>query len=92
MSEETLTAVQNLRPLAEQLGVNMAQFALAWVLQNPAVSAAIVGASSPEQISSNIAASGVEIPDEVMKRVDEILVGVYQTDPSLTKSPDVRPC
>jgi aryl-alcohol dehydrogenase-like predicted oxidoreductase len=92
MSEETLTAVQNLRPLAEQLGVNMAQFALAWVLQNPAVSAAIVGASSPEQISSNIAASGVEIPDEVMKRVDEILAGVYQTDPSLTKSPDVRPC
>jgi aryl-alcohol dehydrogenase-like predicted oxidoreductase len=92
MSEETLTAVQNLRPLAEQLGVNMAQFALAWVLQNPAVSAAIVGASSPEQISSNIAASGVEIPGEVMKRVDEILAGVYQTDPSLTKSPDVRPC
>jgi aryl-alcohol dehydrogenase-like predicted oxidoreductase len=92
MSEETLTAVQNLRPLAEQLGVNMAQFALAWVLQNPAVSAAIVGASSHEQISSNIAASGVEIPDEVMKRVDEILAGVYQTDPSLTKSPDVRPC
>lgn len=92
MSEETLTAVQNLRPLAEQLGVNMAQFALAWVLQNPAVSAAIVGASSPEQISSNIAASGVEIPAEVMKRVDEILAGVYQTDPSLTKSPDVRPC
>jgi aryl-alcohol dehydrogenase-like predicted oxidoreductase len=92
MSEETLTAVQNLSPLAEQLGVNMAQFALAWVLQNPAVSAAIVGASSPEQISSNIAASGVEIPGEVMKRVDEILAGVYQTDPSLTKSPDVRPC
>jgi aryl-alcohol dehydrogenase-like predicted oxidoreductase len=92
MSEETLTAVQNLRPLAEQLGVNMAQFALAWVLQNPAVSAAIVGASSPEQISSNIAASGVDIPGEVMKRVDEILAGVYQTDPSLTKSPDVRPC
>jgi aryl-alcohol dehydrogenase-like predicted oxidoreductase len=92
MSEETLTAVQNLRPLAEQLGVNMAQFALAWVLQNPAVSAAIVGASSPEQISSNIAASGVEIPGEVMKSVDEILAGVYQTDPSLTKSPDVRPC
>jgi len=92
MSEETLTAVQNLRPLAEQLGVNMAQFALAWVLQNPAVSAAIVGASSPEQISSNIAASGVEIPGEVMERVDEILAGVYQTDPSLTKSPDVRPC
>ena len=92
MSVETLTAVQNLRPLAEELGINMAQFALAWVLQNPGVSAAIVGASSPEQIAGNIAASGVEIPAEVMKRVDEILAGVYQTDPSLTKSPDTRPC
>jgi aryl-alcohol dehydrogenase-like predicted oxidoreductase len=92
MNDETLTAVQNLRPLADGLGISMAQFALAWVLQNSAVSAAIVGASNAEQISSNIAASGVEIPAEVMKQVDEVLAGVYQTDPALTKSPDARPC
>lgn len=92
MNEETLTAVQNLRPLAEGLGVSMAQFSLAWVLQNSAVSAAIVGASSAEQITSNIAASGVEIPADVMKAVDEVLAGVYQTDPALNKSPETRPC
>jgi aryl-alcohol dehydrogenase-like predicted oxidoreductase len=92
MTDETLTAVQNLRPLADGLGISMAQFALAWVLQNSAVSAAIVGASNAEQISSNIAASGVEIPADVMKQVDEVLAGVYQTDPALTKSPDARPC
>lgn len=92
MTEETLTAVQNLRPLAEGLEITMAQFALAWVLQNSAVSAAIVGASNPEQISGNIAASGVEIPADIMKQVDEVLAGVYQTDPTLTKSPEARPC
>ena len=92
MTDETLTAVQNLRPLAESLGLNMAQFALAWVLQNNAVSAAIVGASNPEQLQSNLAASGVEIPSDLMKQVDEVLAGVYQTDPALTKSPDTRPC
>jgi aryl-alcohol dehydrogenase-like predicted oxidoreductase len=92
MTDETLAAVQNLRPLADGLGISMAQFALAWVLQNSAVSAAIVGASNAEQISSNIAASGVEIPADVMKRVDEVLAGVYQTDPALTKSPEARPC
>lgn len=92
MNEETLTAVQNLRPLAEGLGVSMAQFSLAWVLQNSAVSAAIVGASSAEQITSNIAASGVEIPADVMRAVDEVLAGVYQTDPALNKSPETRPC
>lgn len=92
MGEATLTAVQNLRPLAEGLGLTMAQFALAWVLQNQAVSAAIVGASRPEQIKDNLGASGVEIPADVMSKVDEVLAGVYMTDPSLTKSPAERPC
>lgn len=91
MSEKTLVAVQNLRPLAEAVGLDMAQFALAWVLQNQAVSAAIVGASRPDQISSNIKAVGVEIPAEIMKQVDQVLAGVYETDPALTKSPPSRP-
>jgi aryl-alcohol dehydrogenase-like predicted oxidoreductase len=92
MGEETLTAVQRLRPLAEELGLTMAQFALAWVLQNKAVSAAIVGASRPEQMADNLGASGVEIPADVMKQVDEVLAGIYVTDPELTKSPAERPC
>lgn len=92
MGEATLSAVQKLRPLAEGLGLTMAQFALAWVLQNKAVSAAIVGASRPEQMKDNLGASGVEIPADVMAEVDKVLAGVYMTDPSLTKSPAERPC
>lgn len=92
MGEATLTAVQNLRPLADGLGLTMAQFALAWVLQNKAVSAAIVGASRPEQMKDNLGASGVEIPADVMAKVNEVLDGLYMTDPSLTKSPSERPC
>ncbi len=92
MGEATLTAVQNLRPLSDGLGLTMAQFALAWVLQNKAVSAAIVGASRPEQMKDNLGASGVEIPADVMAKVDEVLDGLYMTDPSLTKSPSERPC
>jgi aryl-alcohol dehydrogenase-like predicted oxidoreductase len=92
MADEVLTKVQNLKPLAEELGLTMAQFSLAWVLQNKNVAAAIVGASRPDQISSNIAAAGKEIPAEIMARVDEVLAGSIITDPSLTKSPDARPC
>ena len=92
MSEDVLTRVQKLKPLADDLGLTMAQFALAWVLQNQNVAAAIVGASKPEQIASNIAASGAQIPKEVMAKVDEILGDVVITDPSLNKSPETRPC
>ncbi|MEY3624872.1 MAG: hypothetical protein RL696_253 [Actinomycetota bacterium] len=92
MSDETLTAVQKLKPLAEELGVNMAQFAIAWVLQNPNVAGAIVGASKPEQIISNIEASGVEIPAEIMAKVDEVLGELIERDPAKTKSPEARLC
>lgn len=92
MSDEVLTKVQNLKPLAEELGLTMAQFALAWVLQNSNVSAAIVGASRPDQIASNIAAAGKTIPSEIMAKVDQVLAGSIIIDPSLNKSPDTRPC
>ena len=92
MSDEVLTKVQDLKPLAEELGLTMAQFALAWVLQNSNVSAAIVGASRPDQIASNIAAAGKTIPSEIMAKVDQVLAGSIITDPSLNKSPDTRPC
>ncbi|MEY3561244.1 MAG: hypothetical protein RL068_396 [Actinomycetota bacterium] len=92
MDVKTLTAVQGLRPLADELGVTMAQFAIAWVLQNPNIAAAIVGASKPEQIESNLLASGLEIPSEIMHKVDQVLAGVYETDPAKTKSPEGRLC
>ena len=91
MSDELLTKVQKLKPLADELGLTQAQFALAWVLQNKNVAGAIVGASSPEQISSNIAAAGVVIPAEVMSQVDEVLGDSIVRDATLTKSPDTRP-
>lgn len=90
LSDEVLARVQLLSPLAEQLGLTMAQFALAWVLQNDNVASAIVGATKPEQISSNIAAVGVEIPDEVMNQVSEILSPVAVFDPRETKAPEAR--
>lgn len=92
MSDEVLTKVQNLKPLADELDLTMAQFALAWVLQNSNVSAAIVGASRPEQIASNIAAAGKKIPAEIMAKVDQVLAGSIITDPALNKSPETRPC
>jgi aryl-alcohol dehydrogenase-like predicted oxidoreductase len=92
MSETTLTRVQGLKPLADELGITMAQFAIAWVLQNKNVAAAIVGASKPEQITSNLAASGVVIPQEIMAKVDQVLGDVIERDPSKTKSPEARLC
>ncbi|MEL0316653.1 MAG: aldo/keto reductase family protein [Aquiluna sp.] len=92
MTDDVLTRVQKLAPLAKEVGLDMAQFAVAWVLQNDNVSAAIVGASRPEQISSNVKAAGVKLPAEIMKKVDEILGDVVVTDPNNTKSPEGRLC
>jgi aryl-alcohol dehydrogenase-like predicted oxidoreductase len=90
LSDDVLTRVQLLAPLAEKLELTMAQFALAWVLQNDNIASAIVGATRPDQITSNIQAVGVEIPAEIMKQVSEILSPVAVFDPSETKSPEAR--
>jgi aryl-alcohol dehydrogenase-like predicted oxidoreductase len=73
MRDDLLEAVQNLRPLADELGITMAQMAIAWVLREPGVSSAIVGASRPEQVDENVAAGGIELPPETLSRIDEIL-------------------
>jgi voltage-dependent potassium channel beta subunit len=73
MRNDLLEAVQSLRPIADELGITMAQMAIAWVLREPGVSSAIVGASRPEQVDENVAASGVELSPEVLARIDEIL-------------------
>jgi aryl-alcohol dehydrogenase-like predicted oxidoreductase len=82
MRDDVLEAVQNLRPVADDLGITMAQLALAWVLREPGVSSAIVGASRPEQVEDNVAASGIELGDDVLRRIDEILGGVLVAAPS----------
>jgi aryl-alcohol dehydrogenase-like predicted oxidoreductase len=93
LTDDVLTAVQRLQPIAEELGLTMPQLAIAWVLQNPNVAAALVGASRPEQIASNVAASGVVLEDDVMSAIDEALGDVVVRDPQLTDevSPKSRP-
>ena len=82
MSDEVLTAVQDLKPIAEELGLTMAQLAVAWVLQNDNVAAALVGASRPEQVAENVKAAGVKLDADVMKRIDEALGDVVVRDPA----------
>ncbi|WP_030484404.1 aldo/keto reductase family protein [Nocardioides aequoreus] len=84
MNDETLTAVQRLQPVADELGLSLAQLAVAWVLQNDNVAAALVGASRPEQVTENVAAAGVRIPAELMTRIDEALGDVVESDPGKT--------
>jgi aryl-alcohol dehydrogenase-like predicted oxidoreductase len=91
LTDPVLTAVAQLKPLAEQAGLSMAQLAVAWVLQNSNVSAAIVGASRPEQVRDNVAASGVKLDADLMKAIDAALDPVTERDPAKTASPPRRP-
>ncbi len=91
MSDQTLEAVQQLRPIAEMAGLTMAQLAVAWVLQNKNVSCAIVGASRPEQVTEAVGASGVKLSEATMLAIDEVLADIIVSDPSYTASPETRP-
>jgi len=90
MRDEVLTAVQNLKPIAEKEGLTLAQLAVAWVLQNPNVSSAIIGATKPAQIKENVKASGVKLSRETMKAIDAVLGKLPERDPEKTKSPQPR--
>ena len=91
MRDDVLAAVQRLGPIAADAGLSQAQLAVAWTLQNPNVSAAIIGATRPEQVRENAGASGVVLDEAVMRRIDEALGPVIVRDPSLTESPEQRP-
>ena len=90
LADEILTAVQKLKPIAEREGLTMGQLAIAWVLQNPNVSAAIIGATKPAQIKENVKASGVKLSSETMKAIDTALANVIERDPKKTVSPNPR--
>ncbi|MGQ4552543.1 aldo/keto reductase family protein [Dermabacteraceae bacterium CCM 9519] len=92
MNDETLTAVQNLVPVAEGLGVSMAQLAIAWVLANDNVAAAIIGASRPEQVEENVKALDVKLDADALTAIDKALEGVIERDPAKTVSPEGRLC
>jgi aryl-alcohol dehydrogenase-like predicted oxidoreductase len=86
MKDDVLRRVQDLRPIADELDLSLAQLSIAWVLQNDNVASAIIGASRPEQVSENVKAAGVRIPGEAMKRIDEVLGDVVETDPGRTRA------
>jgi len=92
-NSEVLTRVQALKPIAQDVGLSMAQLGVAWVLQNPNVAAAIIGASRPEQIKENVAATGVRLEPELLARIDEALGDVVVRDPDQTakNAPATRP-
>jgi aryl-alcohol dehydrogenase-like predicted oxidoreductase len=83
LADEVLEAVERLRPVAEGAGLSMVELALAWVLREPNVAAAIVGASRPEQVHANAAASGMTLSEEVLEAIDEALGGVVIAGPHL---------
>ena len=90
LRDDVLERVQELQPIAADLGLSMAALAVAWVLQEENVAAAIIGASRPEQVTDNVQAAGVRLDAEVKARIDDVLAPVAQTDPELTQSPRLR--
>ncbi len=85
LRDEVLVAVQRLVPIAQEAGLTMPQLAIAWVLQNPNVASALVGASRPEQLRSNVEASGVVLGADVLAAIDAALAGAVIDDPELTE-------
>ncbi len=93
LDDTILERVQKLQPIASDLGLSMAQLAVAWVLANDNVACAIVGASRPEQVADNAAAAGVKLSAETLAAIDDALGDVVVSDPALTKdsTPAQRP-
>ena len=90
MKDEILSKVQKLIPIAAKVDLSPAQLAIAWVLQNPNVSSAIIGATKPSQIKENVKASGVKLDKSIMDEIDAVLAGVITSDPAKTVSPKPR--
>ncbi len=90
MSDDVLTGVQKLQPIADEVGLTMAQLAIAWVLQNRNVASAIIGASRPDQVAANVKASGVTLSAETLASIDDAIGSLAERDPALTQSPATR--
>ncbi|KJL38289.1 L-glyceraldehyde 3-phosphate reductase [Microbacterium azadirachtae] len=84
LQDDILTAVQRLKPIAADAGLTMPQLAIAWVLQNKNVAAALVGASRPEQLADTVKASGVVLDADTLSAIDAALAGVVNDDPQDT--------
>jgi aryl-alcohol dehydrogenase-like predicted oxidoreductase len=91
MRDPLLAKVQELKPLADEAGLSLAQLAVAWTLQNPNVSAAIIGATRAGQVRENVKAAGVKLDTGLMRRIDDVLGADVERDPARTASPPSRP-
>ena len=91
LNDDVLTKVQQLKPIAQQAGITMAQMSIAWTLKNKNVASAIVGATRPEQLDDNVKASGVVLDEDTLKAIDKVLAGTIISDPRKTESPNTRP-
>ncbi len=93
LRDDVLERVEQLEPLAKEADLSMAALAVAWVLQNPNVSSAIIGASRPEQVGDNVKAAGVRLDPDLKAAMDDLLKPVATTDPGATAkaSPEIRP-
>ncbi|WP_262106380.1 aldo/keto reductase family protein [Arthrobacter sp. Marseille-P9274] len=90
LDDDVLNGVHRLEPIAQDAGLTMAQLAVAWVLQNGNVASAIIGASRPEQIASNVQAAGVKLDEGTMSRIEEAIGALAERDPRKTRSPETR--
>lgn len=92
LRDDVLEAVQRLKPIAEQAGLTMPQLAIAWVLQNPNVASALVGASRPEQLADTVKASGVVLDADTLAAIDAALGDTVYSDAedTYTVSPKTR--
>lgn len=91
LTDEVLGPVEQFADLARAAGHTPAAVALAWVLQNPNVASAIIGATRPEQVAENVKAVDVELEPDLLQAIDKVLEPVVQRDPGLTRSPAGRP-
>ena len=90
MKDEILEAVQNLRPIAEAHDLTISQLAIAWVLQNQNVAAAIMGATKPAQVKENVKSSGVKLSSDAMAAIDKVLGNLPERDANLDRTPRPR--
>jgi aryl-alcohol dehydrogenase-like predicted oxidoreductase len=87
LRDDVLERVQQLKPIADEAGLSLAQLAVAWVLQNKNVASAIIGATRPEQVTENVKAVGKVLESSLLDKIDAVLGDAVTTDPALTHTP-----
>jgi aryl-alcohol dehydrogenase-like predicted oxidoreductase len=73
LNDELLDKVEEMRKIAEEMGISLSQLALAWILRQPNVASTIIGASRPSQVEENVKASGIKLTGEVLEKIEELV-------------------